>query len=170
MSVPKAVIFSGQNPNEELRIELTGHSGLRFVIKLQGTICEFDFSLFQLAQAVKTITDKKKYEAFFGPSESDPENQIDDIHSQYFSNFMEWQKCEWKAFPGVNMPDIGRPVVIRLVLASKVDHFLAVYAGDGQFRIETKAELLDDGSHRKLTASCGAHVVTHWSYLKNPKE
>lgn len=86
-------------------------------------------------------------------------------------NDSAWHKCEYQVGAGMIMetPIGGYPLTIRCKLSGKVEYFLGYYEGSGQFKIETKAELLDDGSHRKLYSRMGAHVVTHWSYCLLPE-
>lgn len=83
-----------------------------------------------------------------------------------------WHKCEWKLghFPTTEMPIENKPLTIRCVISKKVEYFLGYYEGAGQFRIETKAELLDDGTHHKLYSRTHAFLVTHWSYCLLPEE
>jgi hypothetical protein len=81
----------------------------------------------------------------------------------------------WKALnyapldPSNILPNIGELVVVIVKpTAGPPEWLFARYAGDGQFKIETQAELQSDGRRRKLTSTCHASFVTHWQYLFLP--
>lgn len=82
-----------------------------------------------------------------------------------------WHVGDYRRTHDQTMPAIGRQVLIRVIVAQHTEElFIAIYNGNGQFRIETKAELHDMGFHHKLTSSMHASFVTHWVYITRPEE
>src|SRR5262245_44629824 len=74
-----------------------------------------------------------------------------------------WQQCK-----SDTMPEVGTPLLIRVWLNQRSEYFLAIYIGNDKFRIETRAELLNNGAHIKLTSSMHSSFVTHWTYITEP--
>jgi hypothetical protein len=150
---PKSFSIKGRNPNDELKIESVDYDELKFTATIGGNICELAISVRNISQAMRTILPLKNYQGFF----VDPVSDL-------------WYPCTYIPGEGAKtaMPIADVPLTIRCVVAKKVEFFLAKYVGSGQFRIETKAELIDDGSHRKLHSGMSAHFVTHYSYCFLP--
>lgn len=82
-----------------------------------------------------------------------------------------WHVLHYGAGQMNNLPTPGRLLVIIIKTSSKIQEWLfASYEGDGQFKIETQAQLQDDGSRKKLVSRCHASFVTHWQYINLPVE
>lgn len=107
---------------------------------------------------------------------SDDGRQVLDMHGIGLVNMGPQSKAvgEWQALNYIvgndeNLPKPHSLVMIIVKTSSPfVEWFFAKYRGEGQFSIETQAELQDDGHRRKLFSSCHASFVTHWAYVKLP--
>jgi hypothetical protein len=81
-----------------------------------------------------------------------------------------WHPLQYATGGFSNLPLPGRLVII-IVQTSPVkvaEWLFASYRGEGQFSIETQAELQNDGTRRKLVSSCHASFVTYWQYVVLP--
>jgi hypothetical protein len=83
----------------------------------------------------------------------------------------DWMSLKYIKDADNNLPVEGTlvAILVKTSASKEVEYFFARYAGEGQFRIETQAELQNDGTRRKLTSTCHASFVTHWQYVVFPE-
>jgi hypothetical protein len=100
--------------------------------------------------------------------------QLDITHDEQIGprSLSSWQELYYSRHSEQNIPahDVLVAILVKTSASSELEYFFARYVGDGQFKIETQAQLQDDGSRRKLTSTCHASFVTHWQYVNLPTE